>query len=161
MPDADLSVADWSDRYRILSQKGSAEHGPYRISRTPYLKEIADCLSPNSAVQKIVFMKSAQVGASELGFNWIGFIMHTCPGPVMMVQPTTDLAEKVSKQRIASMIEETPVLSSILPARSRDSGNTVLLKEFRGGLLAITGANSPVGLRSMPVRFLFCDEVDA
>jgi phage terminase large subunit GpA-like protein len=161
LPDPDLSVAEWSNTHRILSQKGSAEHGPYRIERTPYLKEIAECLSPRSPVQRVVFMKSAQVGASELGFNWIGFIMHACPGPVMMVQPTTELAEKVSKQRIASMIEETPVLSEILPAKSRDAGNTVLLKEFKGGLLAITGANSPVGLRSMPVRFLFMDEVDA
>lgn len=34
-------------------------------------------------------------------------------------------------------------------------------KEFPGGQIVITGANSAVGLRSMPVRYLFCDEVDA
>jgi phage terminase large subunit GpA-like protein len=48
----------------------------------------------------------------------------------------------------------------ICPARSRDSGNTILAKEFRGGVLVMTGANSAVGLRSMPVRYLFLDEVD-
>jgi hypothetical protein len=48
----------------------------------------------------------------------------------------------------------------IAPARSRDSGNTILAKEFRGGVLVMTGANSAVGLRSMPVRYLFLDEVD-
>jgi phage terminase large subunit GpA-like protein len=42
----------------------------------------------------------------------------------------------------------------------RDSGNTILAKEFRGGVLVMTGANSAVGLRSMPVRYLFLDEVD-
>jgi phage terminase large subunit GpA-like protein len=159
-PDPDLSVGEWANQHRILSGKASAEPGPYRIERTPYLKEIADCLSPGSPVQRIVFIKSAQVGASELGFNWIGYIMHASPGPVMMVQPTIELAEKVSKQRIAPMIEETRVLSELISAKSRDSGNTVLLKEFRGGILAMTGANSGVGLRSMPVRFLFLDEVD-
>ena len=45
--------------------------------------------------------------------------------------------------------------------RSRDSGNTVLSKEFPGGVLILTGANSAVGLRSMPARYLFLDEVDA
>jgi phage terminase large subunit GpA-like protein len=48
----------------------------------------------------------------------------------------------------------------IAPARARDSGNTILAKEFRGGVLVMTGANSAVGLRSMPVRYLFLDEVD-
>jgi phage terminase large subunit GpA-like protein len=46
-------------------------------------------------------------------------------------------------------------------ARSRDAGNTVLSKEFAGGILVMTGANSAVGLRSIPARYLFLDEIDA
>lgn len=161
-PDPSMTLAEWGNKYRRLSQKGAAEPGPYRIERTPYLKEIAENLSPSSPVQKIVFMKSAQVGASELGFSWLGYIAHIPRGPAMMVQPTTELAEKVSKQRIASMIEETPVLAEIFgPEKSRTTGQTVLLKEYPSGVLSITGANSPVGLRSMPVRWLFFDELDA
>lgn len=160
-PDPDLTLDEWSNSYRVLSQKSSAEPGPYRIERTPFLREIARELSPSSPTQRIVFMKSAQVGASELGFNWLGYIMHSVPGPTMMVQPTIELAEKVSKQRISSMIEETPALRGIVaPEKSRDSSSTILLKNFRGGVLSMTGANSAVGLRSMPVRYLFCDEVD-
>ena len=48
----------------------------------------------------------------------------------------------------------------VKPSRSRDSGNTILSKEFLGGVLILTGANSAVGLRSMPARYLFLDEVD-
>jgi phage terminase large subunit GpA-like protein len=44
--------------------------------------------------------------------------------------------------------------------RSRDSGNTVLLKEFSGGVLILTSANNAVGLRSLPAKYLLCDEVD-
>ena len=47
------------------------------------------------------------------------------------------------------------------PARSRDAGNTMLSKEFPGGILILTGANSAVGLRSMTARYIFLDEVDA
>jgi phage terminase large subunit GpA-like protein len=37
----------------------------------------------------------------------------------------------------------------------------MLSKEFPGGILVLTGANSATGLRSMPARYVFLDEVDA
>ena len=72
-PDPLLSVSEWSDRHRMLSSKASAEPGRWRTSRTPYLRAIMDCLSPTSAVERVVFMKAAQLGATEMGSNWIGY----------------------------------------------------------------------------------------
>ena len=48
-PDPLLTVSEWADSYRTLSQRASAEPGPWRTERTPYLREIMDCLSPSSA----------------------------------------------------------------------------------------------------------------
>jgi phage terminase large subunit GpA-like protein len=80
---------------------------------------------------------------------------------MMAVAPTVELAKRNSKQRIDPLIEESEVLHErVKERRSRDSGNTVLSKEFPGGVLILTGANSAVGLRSMPARYLFLDEVD-
>ena len=45
--------------------------------------------------------------------------------------------------------------------RSRDDANTTLMKDFAGGVMVVSGANSAAGLRSMPVRYLFLDEIDA
>ena len=160
-PDPLLTVSEWSDRHRMLSSKASAEPGRWRTSRTPYLKAIMDCLSPTSPVERVVFMKAAQLGATEMGSNWIGYVIHHAPGPMMAVWPTVEMAKRNSKQRIDPLIEESSALAGLIaPARSRDSGNTILAKEFRGGVLVMTGANSAVGLRSMPVRYLFLDEVD-
>ncbi len=160
-PDPVLMVSEWADRYRVLSQRASSEPGRWRTSRTPYLKEIMDCLSPSSPVRRVVFMKGAQVGGTEAGNGWIGYVIHQAPGPMMAVAPTVELAKRNSKQRIDPLIEESDVLRELVkPARSRDSGNTVLSKEFPGGVLILTGANSAVGLRSMPARYLFLDEVD-
>jgi len=160
-PDPLLTVSEWSDRHRMLSSKASAEPGRWRTSRTPYLKAIMDCLSPMSAVERIVFMKAAQLGATEMGSNWIGYVIHHAPGPMMAVWPTVEMAKRNSKQRIDPLIEESAALAELIaPARSRDSGNTILAKEFRGGVFVMTGANSAVGLRSMPVHYLFLDEVD-
>jgi phage terminase large subunit GpA-like protein len=80
---------------------------------------------------------------------------------MMAVAPTVELAKRNSKQRLDPLIEESEVLRErVKERRSRDSGNTVLSKEFPGGVLILTGANSAVGLRSMPARYLFLDEVD-
>lgn len=161
-PEPRLSLSEWSDANRVLPQKASAEPGPYRTSRTPYAKKIADALSTGSPYHTVVFAKGAQIGATEIGNNWIGYVIHHAPGPMLAVAPTVEMAKRVSKQRIAPMIEATPALQDrVSPARERDSGNSLFAKDFPGGTLIMTGANSAVGLRSMPARYLFLDEVDA
>jgi phage terminase large subunit GpA-like protein len=161
LPEPDLTVSQWADQHRKLSQKAASEPGRWRTDRTPYLRAIMDALSSSSPVQRVVFMKGAQIGATESGLNWIGYVIHQAPGPMLSVQPTVDMAKRYSKQRIAPMIEESDSLRGLVSdPRERDSGNTVLAKEFPGGVLVMTGANSAVGLRSMPARYVFLDEVD-
>ena len=70
-PDPLLTVSEWADRYRKLSSRSAAEPGRYRTARTPYMREIMDRLSPGDPTQRVVFMKAAQVGATEAGNNWI------------------------------------------------------------------------------------------
>ena len=125
-PDPDLTVSMWADRHRILSPRGASEAGPWRTLRTPYLRDIMDALSPRHPAQRIVFMKGSQLGASEGGCCWIGYVIHHAPGPMLAVQPSVELAKRFSQQRIDPLIEESPALrEKVAPARSRDSGNTV------------------------------------
>ncbi len=160
-PDPAYTVSEWADTYRMLSSKAAAEPGKWRTSRTPYLREIMDCLSSSSMVQRVAFMKGSQIGGTEALNNAIGYVIHMTPGPILAVSPTEALAKRNSRQRIEPLITDVPELRErISPARSRDSGNTILSKDFPGGVLVMTGANSAVGLRSMPARFLFLDEVD-
>lgn len=161
-PDPILTVSEWADGNRFLSQRASAEPGIWRTSRTPYLKEILDLLSSTSAEEKVVFMAGSQLGKTECGNNWFGYVVCNSPGPMLMVQPTVEMAKRNSKTRIAPLIEESPELRKrVRDPRSRDSGNSLLAKEFNAGILVMAGANSAAGLRSMPVRFLHLDEVDA
>lgn len=159
--DRRLTLSEWADANVVLSSKDSSEPGPYRTERTPYVREIADCLSPQSPVETVVWVSGAQLAKTRLGLNWIGYVVDVAPGPMLMVEPTLLLAKKISKQRLSPMIESTLALrDKVSEARSRDSGNTMFEKEFPGGILMLTGANSAVGLRAMPVRYLFLDEVD-
>jgi len=160
-PDPLLTVSEWADQRRVLSNKASSEHGPWRTARTPYLRKPMDDLSATSTVQEVVLVFPAQSGKSEALNNWEGYIMDIAPGPSLFVQPTIDLAKRYSKMRIAPMIEATPSLREKVKApRERDSGNTQLMKEFTGGFLILGGANAASGLASMPIRFLAGDEID-
>jgi phage terminase large subunit GpA-like protein len=157
-----LTVSQWAEAHRVLAGKAASEPGPWRNSRTPYLAKVMDALSATSRAEIVVFVKGSQIGATEAGNNWIGYSIHHVPGPILAVCPTVELAKRASRQRIDTLIDATPCLRGLVaPARERDSGNTLLSKDFPGGVLALTGANSAVGLRSMPARDLFLDEVDA
>lgn len=118
-------------------------------------------LSASDTTQVVVFQKPTQIGGTETGNNWIGSIIDHGLGPTMIVLPTSNAAKKASRTRIGPMISESPTLrEKVRDAKSRDSGNTVLLKEFDGGVLIFAGANSATELKSSPVRNLFLDEIE-
>lgn len=126
----------------------------------PYLQGVMDAVN-DPAVTDIVFMSGAQVGKSEAILNIIGRQMHLDPCPMLMLQPTLEMAEAFSKDRIAPMLRDTPALRGLVrDARSRDSGNTLLQKIFPGGHLTLAGANSAASLASRPIRIVLKDEVD-
>jgi phage terminase large subunit GpA-like protein len=156
-----LTVSQWADQYRVLASSSTSEAGPWRTSRTPYLREPMDMLSAHMPGSDVVMMKGTQIGATEAGCNFIGYAIDHAPAPIMVVWPTSTAGKRNSKQRISPLISESPAIrQKIKPAKSRDGGNTMMMKEFRGGVLVIAGANSATELKTMPVQYLFCDEVD-
>jgi phage terminase large subunit GpA-like protein len=160
-PDPAVTVSEWADAHRILSGRAAAEPGRWRTSRTPYLREPIDCLSARSPVRRVVVQKAAQLGFTEGAVNWLGYAIAHAPAPFLFVQPTVELGKRLSRQRVDTTIAESPDLRSrVSTPRSRDAANTVLLKEFPGGLVAITGANSAAGLCAFSCRYLAFDEVD-
>jgi phage terminase large subunit GpA-like protein len=72
------------------------------------------------------------------------------------------LAEQYSKNKLAPMIETTPVLQgSFNDPKTRDSNNTILHKKYVGGFVVIAGANSPIMLRSHSIKRLLMDEISS
>lgn len=159
-PPEELTVAEWADKHRRLSPETSAEAGPWRTSRTPYLREPMEAFT-DPKIRKIVMVAASQVGKSELELNVIGYIIDQDPGSIIFVQPTLDDARKFSRLRISPMIRDSQVLKAkVSDIKAKDSGNTILQKSFPGGMLTITGSNSPSALASTPARYIIGDERD-
>lgn len=159
-PPPKLKVSEWADSYRKLSSEASAEPGQWRTDRAPYQREIMNAIN-DANIEIVVVMSSAQVGKTELILNVIGYFIDYDPAPMLLIQPTLDLAEAFSKDRLATMIRDTTVLKNkVGDIKSKNSGNTLLHKSFPGGHITLAGANSPSSLASRPIRILLCDEVD-
>lgn len=158
-PPENLTVSEWADKYRRLPTS-SAEPGPWRTSRTPYLKEPMDAFS-DPKVRRIVMVASSQTGKSELELNCIGYIIHQDPGNIMYIHPDIDDAKQFSMLRVGPLIENSKVLKSrVADVKSRDSGNTILRKSFPGGMLIMCGTNVASDLASTPARYVIGDERD-
>lgn len=159
-PPEDLTVSQWAAKHRILSRESSAEAGPWRNERTPYMVEPMEAFS-DPKVREIAIVAGSQTGKSEVELNTIGYIIDQDPGSTLYVQPNLDDAKKFSRLRIAPMFRDSPRLKAkVSDVKSRDAGNTVLQKSFPGGMLTIVGSQSPSALASTPARYILGDEVD-
>lgn len=159
-PPPKLAISDWADEYRFLSRESSAEPGKWYTSRAEYQREIMNAIS-DPKTERVVLMTSAQIGKTELLLNTIGYYVDYDPSPIMLVQPTLDMAESFSKDRLDPMIRDTPAIKDkFADKKTRNSGNTITHKKFIGGHITMVGANSPSSLASRPIRIVLADEVD-
>lgn len=159
-PPEDLTVSEWAEKKRRLSSESSAEPGPWRTSRTPYLREIMDCFT-DSRIRHIVMVAASQVGKSEFINNVIGYIIDEDPGSILFVHPTNTDAKEFSTLRIAPMIRDSPALAAkVVSPKSRTSGNTILQKSYPGGILTMCGSTEAHSLASKPIRYVMGDERD-
>ena len=152
-PPEDITVSEWAEKYRQLDAKTTARPGPWRNSSTPYLRGLMDEFN-NYETEEIIFVKPTQVGGTEAILNMIGYVINEDPSPAMVVYPTDELAKSISKNRIEPMILNSPTLNE----RYHSSDSSVLEMQFDDMYLSLVGSNSPSGLASKPIKYLFLDE---
>lgn len=156
-----LTVSGWADRHRWLSSKQSGESGRWRTSRNPVLREIMDCVSVHSPVREMVVMKSSQCGVTEATVNWLGYIVEHAPAPSMVLMPTLESRDSWKIQKLNPLFTETESVRAVMGGiRSRDSANRQDLIDFPGGVLFLSGGNSPNSYAQKSVRNLIMDDLD-
>jgi len=156
-PPPRLALSEWADA-KFMLPSGDANAG--RWHSLPYQRGILDAMS-DPGIERVTWMKSSRVGFTKCFCAAVGYYIEHDPCPILLVQPTIDDAQKHSKEDLAPMLAEVPVLQGLVAdVKTRDSANTILFKNFRGGSLSLVGANSPRGFRRTSRRVVIFDEVD-
>lgn len=157
-----LTVDQWSDKYRYLSNTTSSEPGKWRTSRFPFLKKFMWYMSPQSKARRIVAMKGHQLGFSEALINKIFYNADHYPGPTLYVQKTDDAAIDFATQKLDPSIEVTIKVQRFLSRkRSEQYTREILSRTYDGGFISMGGANSGPFLRSKSIRDAMLDEEDS
>jgi len=155
-----LSLPEWADEYRYLSSKNAARYGKWQTRRVEAARGPMLAVD-EPGVETITLMVATQFMKTSFMENVIGRAIHTDPGPILVVYPNEDAAEAFSKERLAPMISDTPVLKSLVgDPKTRKSENTIDIKHFPGGFVAMVSAGSPMNLAARPVRVVLLDEID-
>lgn len=162
-----LSVSEWAETTRYLPPQVTSMPGFYSYDVAPYLKEIADCLSVDSYVREIDVMKGAQIGAT-VGIleNAVGYeIDHVKTSPVMLLTADAELAQIRLDSYIIPMLQHSGLMHLIQSgdeSSKRRTGRTRTRVEWAGGGFMVPfGARNADKLRSISIKVLLQDEVDA
>lgn len=162
-----VNVSEWAEKTRYLPKSVAKVSGFYSYSVTPYLREIADCMSITSPVQIMAFMKGVQIGAT-VGIieNTIGYgIEHLKTSPFMFLIADAEIADLRVEEYIIPMLQHSK-LSHLIQSNdenngSRKSGQTKKkISWYGGGYLLPFGANNAAKLSSFSIQYLLIDEPD-
>jgi len=161
-----LTPSEWAEQNRYLPASVTPFPGPFSFDVAPYIREPLDCLSPESPVRELAFMKGSQlcitVGVLENAIGYlIGYVKHA---PVAMVTADSDMAKLRMESYIRPMIEHSGLRSRIRssdPNNKRKTGDTDKKMEWiGGGFLLPMGARNEGKMRSFSVQYLLDDEID-
>lgn len=148
--------SEWAEQNRTLSPEESDEPGPYTFDRTPYWRDVCDWFV--KSVEEITVLKGAQVGYSELIRNITGYCIDVDPGPTMFLMSDQKSAEDFRIERLEPLITNTEAIKAhVSPKRKHNTKHRI---RFRFMSLFMAWAGSSAGVKSRPIRFLFCEEPD-
>lgn len=155
-PPPKLSISQWADRYRILATGESPLSGKWNTDTTPYLRKIMDCMT-DTTTEIVAFLKSSQVGATEVGINICGYTIEYDPARLLYVMPDDELAKDFSRDRATKALKNTPSIARKLDNSERSKTSVI---RFPGGFIRFVGSQSPAKLASWAIPRVIMDEVD-
>jgi len=160
LPPPDLTVSQFADRELVVTT-GPLAGTHWQTDFAPYQRGILDAFH-EPGVEIAAVMGSSQWGKTACAVNVVAYHMAHDPCPILVVEPTVDpMAKDFARNRLEPIIAASPVLRDrVSKKRAKDSSNTTLQKTFKGGSLAIGGANSAASLAARSTRLLVLDEID-
>jgi phage terminase large subunit GpA-like protein len=153
----DITIAQWAEENMFLTTENSSRPG--RVVLDPFQREPMECLSASHPCRRIVMKCGSQLMKTFIIQAAVGYAIDIEQGPVLIGEPREKDVKAFTLDRLDPMLRDTPCLQGkVMDKKSRDSGNTMEFKKFKGGSITIAGAQSPENFAMRAVRWLFLDE---
>lgn len=158
-PPPPMTPVEWAEeRYAIV--KG-AIRGPFRVARTPWLREPLERVGADDSCESVVMMCASQMGKSTLQIILLGYVADIAPCTLLFVAANLVEARKFSRIRVKDLLRGAPTVESkVFKPRAKEGTNTALHKEFPGGEWVFAGGQSATSMASLPAKIVAVDEVD-
>lgn len=156
-------ISTWIDGRRVMPP-GSPFEGIYKISKTPYIIEPCDNMSPFSPVRHTAMMKGVQVAATTTEENIIAYYIGERPTNILFMSATDSLLEIFVTERLEPLIDSCDLRHLISDQsdikNTRRTGDKTQYKQFPGGSVILSSAQSAAKMRSTSRKILLRDEID-
>jgi phage terminase large subunit GpA-like protein len=160
-PPAKMDPAEWAADNLVVPD-GPRAGEKWSADLTPYIVEPLNAFGPDSGVNEIAVMKSAQTGFTTLAIAAAGHSIDRDPCDMMIIQPTADALSDFNRLKLGRAIESSAALKSkVAPQVAKaGSGSTTSSKVFGNFALTLAISSSAADLRSKTVKKLIRDEID-
>ncbi|WP_027715835.1 phage terminase large subunit family protein [Desulfuromonas sp. TF] len=146
----------WNSKNRVVVQ--GSRPGLWRPETVPYAPEVLDTIGEKS-VERVVMCWTPQTAKTDIANGFLGYVTDYAPGPALVVMPDKNLCKRVSKNRLLSMLENSPRLAELI-TDNPDDKQTYEVHLKNGADWYLSWASSPAMLSMISIRYLFRDEID-
>jgi len=159
------NIVEINERYRNLPESAPFP-GKFRFSRIPHMYEPAMTLSPQSPIETVHIMKSAQgAGTSGTSEAIILYKVMSDPGQILAMVPSLTFLEKWDQGRIMPMLELSGAKEILRSTYSKNSqhggkGDAIGSKTWPGGRLDIISFGQINLLRNTSYQVVIIEEED-
>jgi phage terminase large subunit GpA-like protein len=151
-----LTISQWAEKERVVNV--GPRQGHWSNDPTPYLVEPMDALT-EPGVNEVILCFAPQTGKTQVGFNFLGYVVDQEPDPILYVLPDEKTCRRMAKRRILPMLRTCPATARQLPESGQDEN--IFNVSFRNGMdLFLAWASSASELASESIRYVIFDETD-
>jgi phage terminase large subunit GpA-like protein len=160
-PPEPITPSQWAAKNFVLAD-GEYAGQLIDLARTPYLAEPLDMLGPDSPVNEVAVMKSAQSGFSTLMLAAVGHTIDCDPADCLIVVPTDAALQDMNSQKLSRVIDNSPALRRKVAKQTARSGeaSTTYTKRYGSFALYLAISNSAADLSAKTIKRAYLDELD-
>lgn len=159
-----IDLYSWANKYRDMPRGTSSLTGLFNVDYVPPAIEIYKTFD---SCNDMTLMMPTQLLKTEFIINAILYISHKDPSPILLLEPTEDLAKEIAVQRVIPSLRSCTPLSKLSQlttaygiATHKKRENTEVISLANGATIFFNTPNQKGGVISKPIRFAFYDEID-